>query len=137
MATLGRLHPLLIHFPIALAIVAVAAEGAYMASDRKGWRTVAIANVRIASAFGVVAVVAGWQLALAPGMDADPLLVWHRWLGTAGAAFTVVAACATWRAERSGVGRAYRLALVAAGALIGVAGHLGGLMVWGADLLGP
>ena len=33
MAFIGRLHPLLIHFPIALVIVAVAAEGLATVTD--------------------------------------------------------------------------------------------------------
>ena len=38
MAFIGRLHPLLIHFPIALVIAAVLAEGAAMVTANDRWR---------------------------------------------------------------------------------------------------
>jgi len=139
MALFGRLHPLLIHFPIALAIVAAAAELAAIVTGDVRWRTVAIANIRIAAAFALAAAVAGWRLALAPGIETTPLLEWHRWLGTVGAGATLAAALAAFAADgRSSGGLGiYRMALFGAGALVGLAGHLGGLLVWGADFLRP
>ena len=139
MAFVGRLHPLLIHFPIALVIGAVAAEAAATVTAHAGWRTVAVVNLRAGAAFAVVAAFAGWRLALAPGIETTPLLEWHRWLGTIGAGVALAAALATFDAEgRSSFGRwVYRIALFGAGAFVAVAGHLGGLLVWGADFLRP
>jgi uncharacterized membrane protein len=124
MALVGRLHPLLIHFPIALVIAAALAEGAAIVTADEGWRTVAVENVRAGAVFALLATVAGWRLALAPEMDVSPLLEWHRWLGTvaAGAALG---------------GRLYRIALFTAGVLVAVTGHVGGLLVWGANFLRP
>ena len=42
MAFIGRLHPLLIHFPIALVMAAAAAEGAASITTDDRWRTVAV-----------------------------------------------------------------------------------------------
>ena len=139
MAFVGRLHPLLIHFPIALVIAAALAEGAAIVTADEGWRTVAVENVRAGAVFALLATVAGWRLALAPEMDVSPLLEWHRWLGTIGAAVTLAAALATSRAaNRSALDVwLYRIALFAAGTLVAVTGHLGGLLVWGADFLRP
>src|SRR5437764_6152500 len=100
MALVGRLHPLLIHFPIALVIVAVAAERVATATDDHRWRTVAVGNVRVGAAFALVAAIAGWRLAVVAGIDATSLLEWHRWLGTIAAAVTLVAAFATAGIER-------------------------------------
>lgn len=139
MALLGRLHPVLIHFPIALILLAAAAEAAFAVSRHTRWRIVASVNVQAAAVSAVVAVVAGWQLARVPGMEAGPLLQWHRWIGTAGAVLSALAALSSWRlpAPSPRGARAYRLALWGASVLIGLAGHLGGLMVWGADFLRP
>src|ERR1700730_14160010 len=46
MAFAGRLHPLLLHFPIALIIVAAVAELVAMLTAFRAWHVVAVANVR-------------------------------------------------------------------------------------------
>ena len=137
MALIGRLHPLLIHFPIGLVITAVAAESAEMMTSNRLWRIVAVANVRAGALFALVAAVAGWRMAVQLGIEETPLLEWHRWCGTLAAGLTLAAALATFvRAERSWVAAScYRVALFGAGALVAVAAHFGGLLVWGAELL--
>ncbi|HJZ76110.1 MAG TPA: DUF2231 domain-containing protein [Vicinamibacterales bacterium] len=132
MALIGRLHPLLIHFPIALLIVAVAAEAVATMTGRRRWRDIGLANARGGALSALVAVAAGWLLASAPEMGTTAILEWHKWLGTTSALFAVTAALATSSgcSESTHV-RMYRIALLGAGTLVAVAGHLGGLMVWG------
>ena len=139
MALVGRLHPLIVHFPIALVILAAAAEGAAAATGDWRWRTVAVINLRAGAAFAVAAVIAGWRLASAPGVESTPLLEWHRWSGAIAAVSTVAAAMATSRAERLSFRDLviYRLALFCAATGVAVTGHVGGLLVWGADFLRP
>jgi uncharacterized membrane protein len=139
MAFIGRLHPLLIHFPIALVIVAVAAESVATVTHDDRWRAMAVGNVRAGAVFGLIAAVAGWRLAMAGSIEVTPLLEWHRWLGTIGAGATLAAAFATSRiGNRSFLQLwTYRMTLLGAAALVAVAGHLGGLLVWGADFLRP
>ena len=139
MAFIGRLHPLLIHFPIALVIAAALAEGVAIVTADEGWRTVAVGNVRAGAVFALLASIAGWRLALAPEMDVSPLLEWHRWLGTLAAGAALTAALATGGIRRrSPLGvRIYRFALFAAGMLVAVTGHVGGMLVWGANFLRP
>jgi uncharacterized membrane protein len=139
MALVGRLHPLLIHFPIALVIVAALAEVVAMVTADDRWRTVAVGNVRAGAVFALLATFAGWCLALAPEMEGSPLLEWHRWLGTMAAGAALAAALATGGIRRqSALGvLTYRIALFAAGTLVAVTGHFGGLLVWGANFLHP
>jgi uncharacterized membrane protein len=138
MAFAGRLHPLLIHFPIALGIAALVAEAAFVADGHARWRSVGIANIRAAALFALASVFAGWALAEGFGLGPTPLLEWHRWTGTTAAIATVAAAVASIDVDRSASWRtAYRVALFAAGALVTVAGHLGGVLVWGANFLRP
>ena len=139
MTLIGHLHPLLIHFPIALVIVAAVGEAAAMVSKDERWRTLAVANVRAGAAFALSAVIAGWYFASSLGSDAPPLLEWHRWVGTVAAGLTVAAAFATAGANGR-AGRAlwmYRIALLVAGIAMAIAAHLGALLVWGADFLRP
>jgi uncharacterized membrane protein len=139
MAFIGRLHPLLIHFPIALVIVAALAEVVAMVTSDDRWRTVAVVNARVGAVFALLATFAGWSLALAPDIEGSPLLEWHRWLGTIAAATVLAAALATGSIHaRSARGvLTYRIALFGAGTLVAAAGHFGGLLVWGANFLRP
>jgi uncharacterized membrane protein len=131
MAFTGQMHPLLIHFPIALVIVAAAAEVAAIVTGSERWRVVADGNLRTAAIFAVIAAVAGWRLAAAAGMDPTPLLEWHRWLGTVSAAAAVAAALTTLKRQSALAVRTYWMALFGAAALVALAGHLGGRLVWG------
>lgn len=141
MAFIARLHPALIHFPIALVLAAAAAEATAIAVGDKRWTGIAAANVRLGAVFAVIAAIAGWRLASVPGAETTALLEWHRWLGVVAAGMTLIAALATFAATAAaGTGHrlaswTYRTALFAAGALVAAAGHLGGVLVWGVDFL--
>ena len=129
MSLIGTLHPLLVHFPIGLVLAAAAAE------------IVAIhtANVRAGAAMGALTAIAGWGLAAAPSVEPSPLLAWHRRIGVAAAAGAIGAALLSLRsrADSRRALVAYRAALFGAAALVAVAGHLGGTLVWGAAFLRP
>jgi uncharacterized membrane protein len=137
MALVGRLHPLLIHFPIALVLSGFAAEAVAMLTGRPAWRRLAVASVRSAAVLAALAAYAGWRLAGDPIVDPTPLLEWHRWLAVLGTAAAVVAALASSRldADSRTVRWVYRISLLVAAALVGVAAHLGGMLVWGANFV--
>jgi uncharacterized membrane protein len=127
----GRLHPVLIHFPIALVLLAVTAETVFLAARDARWQFIASVSVQAGAISAAAAAGAGWLLAAAGAMDPTPYLVWHRWLGTAVAVLAVAAALA----DRARATSLYRVSLFTAGALLPIAGHLGGVLVWGADFL--
>ena len=137
MAYIGKFHPLLVHFPIALVLVAVAAELVVLATPRTAWRTVAVANIRAAAALGVVTAVTGWLFAASPLVDASPSLEWHRWVGMAGAAGAIGAALLSLRLPMASQRSAfvYRVTLFVTALLVAITGHLGGTLVWGAGFL--
>ena len=134
---IGKLHPMLVHFPIGLILAAAAAEMLAILTGRAAWRAIAVANVRAGAAMGAVTAVAGWALASAPFIEPSPVLVWHRWTGLAGAAVAMGAAVVSfWSpvdSRRSVL--VYQAALFGAAAVVAIAGHLGGTLVWGADFL--
>jgi uncharacterized membrane protein len=139
MALIGRLHPLVVHFPIALILVAVVAELVAMGTQLPEWHTVAVANVRAGAVLALGSAVAGWLLASSRIVEASPSLEWHRWLGMSAAIAAIGAAVTT-----TGAGDkpprllwVYRLTLFWAAALVGVAGHFGAVLVWGPDFLRP
>jgi uncharacterized membrane protein len=139
MALIGRLHPLLLHFPIALVVIAAFAELVAIVRIDPVWHVVAVANVRAAGVFAVAVALTGWLLASSSVVDDVRSLEWHRWIGTTAALATIGAALAT--AGIDGHSRTmrwlYRIALFWAAALVSVAGHLGARLVWGADFLRP
>jgi uncharacterized membrane protein len=139
MAMIGRLHPLLVHFPIGLILVAAASEAVAIATDRRAWRHAAVVNARAGAVLGIGAAVAGWRLAASGAIDPSSWLEWHRWLGTLAGVAMVGSALATVVADRrSPYGRwVYRATLFCAAALVAIAGHFGGLLVWGVELLRP
>ena len=134
MSYIGKFHLLLVHFPIALVLAAAAAELVVIATPRKAWRTVAVANIRAGAAMGIVTAITGWLLAASPLVEASPSLEWHRWLGMAGAVGAIGAALLSSRRHMSSPRSAflYRFTLFATALLVAITGHLGGTLVWGA-----
>jgi uncharacterized membrane protein len=126
---------MLVHFPIGLILAAAAAEIIAIHTGRAAWRTIAVANVRAGAAMGAITAVAGWALASAPFVEPSRLLAWHRWTSLAGATGAIGAALASTRADSRRSVLAYQIALFGAAALVALAGHLGGTLVWGAELL--
>src|SRR5258708_35688550 len=140
MALMGRLHPLLVHFPIALILIAAVAELVAMATRMPEWRAVAVANVRAGAAFAIVAAVAGWLLGSSRLGEPSAGLEWHRWFGLSAAMVAIAAALTTGSVAHHPRPRqlwVYRGAVFCAAGLVGVAGHLGAVLVWGADFLRP
>jgi uncharacterized membrane protein len=139
MALIGKLHPLLVHFPIALVLAAAAAELVAIAMPRHGWHSIAVANLRAGAAMGVVTAVTGWLLASSPSVDATPTLEWHRWVGMTGAVGALAAALLSSHphAQSRRPVTVYRVALFGAAFLVAITGHLGGTLVWGAEFFRP
>ena len=91
MALIGRLHPVLVHFPIALIVAAFGCELVSMATRSREWHVAAVTNLRIGAVFAVGSAIAGWIFASSPMVDTSPSLEWHRWVG-AGATLAAVSA---------------------------------------------
>jgi uncharacterized membrane protein len=133
MVLAGRLHPLLVHFPIALILSATAAEVVAMATRRPIWQALAAIQIRAGALCGAGAAAAGWLLASAPDIDASAMLEWHRWLALAATGAAAIAAAATVGAHHSASRRRlFRALLFSSAASLGVAAHLGASLVWGA-----
>ena len=136
---LGRLHPSIVHFPIALLIAA--ALGELLVSF--GWTPLRPA-VRFCVTLGAVgAIVAAWfgwfngEFAGYTGSLADTLEL-HRWLGVTAAVW----AGTVWllmqvalRVDRPSFNYVFRTTLIVGAVLVAVTGHFGGVLVYGPDYL--
>lgn len=129
----GRLHIPLVHFPIALILVAAWME--FFRFKREG----ASPSARACLAFGALGAIAaafsGWWFAIeGHGASKPDILFQHRWGGVS----VAVLASLTWivgsLAGKRPAGvmlRIYRLGLLVSAGLVGYVGSLGGDMAWG------
>ena len=154
---LGTMHPMLVHFPIALLIAAAFFE--IVRLRRKGGSAnptqhpsfqatsqnhnqnhnhhlpspAAVACTLLGAVSAGVAVASGWRLAEA--VEASSRLEVHRWVGLAAAVVGGLAAVLALCAQRRPGPRMlawYRLLVVGGAITVGAAGHFGGELVWGA-----
>ena len=127
---LGRFHPAVVHFPIALISVATLFEIVHAARKKPGTAPGGIALTLLGAVASVVACVLGWFLEEFDGhggTDFDR----HKWIGIGGMAVSLVAAAFALRARSGKNVVVYRAALVVASMLIFIAGNLGGTLVYG------
>lgn len=130
---LGRLHPLAVHFPIALLLVAALAEIMLVIRPSLGLEAIVRFLVATGAAGAVAAALLGWFATGWRLEDRSETLALHRWNGTAIGAVSLVAAWVVFRSQN-------RTALRALLAILAVAllaqGYLGGEMVFGPNHLG-
>ncbi len=144
---LGNFHLLILHFPIALVVLAAGGEGLgwwlarrpapagpIMASVMQLGVTVLVALATVAA---VPTVALGWLHAYGGSGSSQPdNLFWHSWLGTGS---LVLLAGTAWLCWGDAVARTRRLltrVLIFGSALVvGVVGHFGGMMVHGRNFL--
>lgn len=136
----GRLHPLLVHFPIALLLVGVAAAWVRVALRRPSVTATELTLVGTGTVGAGLACLTGWIFAANESdvQQLDDALAWHRWLGIAAAGFAAIA-CLLAILSFRGIGRLsrrwYVFMLTVCCMILGVASHFGASMVWGSNFL--
>ena len=133
---LGRLHPVFVHFPIALLLAALVAE---LVRRRRveihdGPSEAGFFCLVLGTAGALVAAASGWLFAEhdPPGMS--ELLLRHRWSGTGAAVAALVTCFSAWRWRRTAnaeLARPTRVGLALTALLVALSGHLGGTLVYG------
>ncbi|MBW0145613.1 hypothetical protein KTQ36_09950 [Sphingomicrobium sp. B8] len=131
---LGRLHPVAVHFPIALFLMALIAEVILMRRPAAGMET----TVRLLTAGGaagaVVSALLGWYAAGWRLSDRSETLGLHRWLGTA---IALLGVAAWWTARDPRQNRwILRSLLTLLAAAVIFQGYLGGELSDGPNHLG-
>jgi len=133
---LAHLHPLVLHFPLALVIVGAVAMLWNWFRGEEGVGDFAYHCIWIGAALAVVASASGWFLA--EGETGEKDLEWHRWfaIGSTCALFVLaIIASLSRNDDRPGMLATTRLlTLVTAGGMA-FTGHLGGNMKWGDDFV--
>ncbi|WP_265587201.1 DUF2231 domain-containing protein [Sphingomicrobium arenosum] len=130
---LGRLHPALVHFPLALFPMALLA--ALLSRRRMALRETARFLLVAGAISAPVAALVGWLGAVPTWWDLDPVVAWHRWLGTAIALIALPLGWLAWRRPDRIAATPMLCFLAAFCVLLLVQGWLGGSMIHGLDHL--
>jgi len=127
---IGKFHPLLVHLPIGFLVLLGLFELPALCSQKpqltEASRFVLFFTVPVTLA----SIASGWLLA-GHGEYAGSTVFWHRWLGTALGAATLLLLGLHW----CGLFRLYRWGLIGTLALLIAASHLGGTLTHGTDFL--
>lgn len=132
----GKFHPPLTHFPIAMLCAAALGEGLYLALKNESYRVAARFSLWLGMLGTVAAVGSGWLCGGFAVTDGDWVMTWHRWLGTATGAitFVVLGACELMvRSDSPRLSNIYRSLLMASSMLVTATGFLGGCLIYGVD----
>lgn len=135
---LGRLHPLLIHLPIALILLAAGVEIVRIKRDSPTLGVFVVLLLATGSAGALAASVTGWIFAYEyyPPPSEQWMLEQHRWLGISSTTLAAMATVAAyrWAAVSAGKKVWLRRGIIWLTAItVSATAHFGALMVWGAD----
>ena len=139
---LARIHPVLIHFPLAGLPMAWIAWAVWLRTRRDAWRLADVVPLSIAALASIAAVITGniAHDSMRFGESLHDYVHWHQYAGTSLMVLTLLlTALRLWRWTRLG-GRwmmLYGVGLTAACLLSVVTGYLGGSLVFGPDHLLP
>lgn len=136
----GRFHPLLVHFPVALILTAAAAEILYAVRKRQEFGTAALFLITAAAWMSMPAFIAGFAAAAGRAFEPDlqRALSVHRIAGVVTPMLAVMAAGMGQSTRRSGQvweQMTYRVFLALAAVAVIAAGWYGGKLVYGPKFL--
>lgn len=134
---LGKFHPAVVHFPIALLMAAFLAELIVMFSGSQRYAPAGRYCLVLGALSAILAGALGWFWEGFKWTDGDwVLMTRHRWAGTFTALLSVVLLILcplNARPDAKISKRLYRVTLTVTAILVALAGFLGGVLVWGAD----
>ena len=132
---LGKFHPPMVNFPIAMILGAALAEMLLVATKRSFFVNAGRFCLWVGCVGAVVAAVLGWFFGGFLFVDESWILTTHRWLGTTTAACSVlllVVGEQTFR-RADATRRRYRASLIIGASLVGVSGFFGGSLAYGVN----
>lgn len=131
--SLGRLHPLLVHLPIGILVLAFLMELYFRKKDSETENNIIIFTLAIAALSSVLSVASGWLLGENGGYD-ETLLFRHRWMAV-GLAIGSVLLYFIKKYPKNWSKNMYLPLFIFVMALLGLTGHYGGSMTHGEDYL--
>jgi mono/diheme cytochrome c family protein/uncharacterized membrane protein len=133
---LGKFHPSMVNFPIALLTAAAVAELLRLATGQPAYHSVCRFCIWFGALTAVVAGVLGWCRADFSLTDVSWVMTTHRWLGTTtatAAVLVLVLSEVTRRPGHNGLRPAFVITLFVVAGLVLATGFFGGALVFGLD----
>lgn len=138
---LGKFHPLVVHFPIALIITALLFAVIGIARDLAWANGLAAKVIYVAFASSVIAMPLGLAASTGTHYPADLItyLYWHR---IAGISTTILAFASSIAARRFEKDTSpanlmiFRIILILSAVVVAIAGHLGAILIYGPGYFG-
>ncbi|MBU2903974.1 chitobiase/beta-hexosaminidase C-terminal domain-containing protein [Arenibacter algicola] len=131
--SLGRLHPLLVHLPIGILVLAFLMELYFRKKNSGTENDIIKFTLAIAAASTVLSVASGWLLGEEGGYD-ETLLFRHRWMAV-GLAIGTTLLYFIKKYPKAWSKNIYLPLFISVMALLGLTGHYGGSMTHGEDYL--
>ncbi len=133
---LGRLHPLLVHFPIGLLVVAFFFELLTLGGKRTGLREGTYWMLYVGTAFAIFSALFGWLLRTQEDYIGE-LVDNHQYTGIATAVLALSTTILLLQTKKGKLPdfRVYRMSLTLTIILLSIAGHLGASLTHGEDYL--
>ncbi|MCM4170184.1 DUF1553 domain-containing protein [Arenibacter sp. TNZ] len=133
---LGRFHPLLVHFPIGLLVIALVFELFTIGGKRQGLREGIYWMVIVGAVTAIMAAIMGWLLRNYDDYTGD-LVTYHQYTGIATAVLAVITALLLRNIVNKKLTdyRLYRFGLLVTVVSLSIAGHLGASLTHGEDYL--
>lgn len=130
---IGHLHPLFVHLPIGIIMLAFILEVYGRIRAKESFSEVVEFTLLIAGITALLSLGTGWLLGEESGYDEDSLFL-HRWMAVAFTTTTVLLYLVK-RSKASWVSKTYIPMFLIVLALISLTGHFGGNMTHGEDYL--
>lgn len=130
----GTLHPAVLHFPIALGIVAAIVELWGAIRRETSPSSFALTAIWFAAVMAIVTATSGWFNAEFEDKPLTLNLFLHRWIGISAAVLLMALAISgsiIRTRPKTSLFRAWRMGLLATAGALAFTGHLGGSMVYG------
>ncbi|MEL6649917.1 MAG: c-type cytochrome domain-containing protein [Bacteroidota bacterium] len=135
---LGRFHPLLVHLPIGMLLLAGVMELFGRKEKYQALKGATGFVLMISAISAIGAAFLGWMLSQGGGYDED-LLFWHKWQGIGLAVFATLAWLIKAQPKKlklpAALSKAYTPLLILSIFMLGLAGHNGGSLTHGEDYL--
>ncbi|MFS4466742.1 FN3 associated domain-containing protein [Maribacter sp. 2210JD10-5] len=130
---IGHFHPLLVHLPIGIILLAFALEMYNRFRPKTAGDEMILFSLGFAGVTALISLGTGWLLGEEGGFDED-LLFLHRWMAVAFTATTILLFFLK-RSKSASVNKLYLPVFVVVLILVSITGHYGGNMTHGEDYL--